>query len=222
MNILVKFPTRSRPLIFLEVLGQYVESSGDDKSIHYLVTIDEDDKTMDDAVVALAKKITKNITFDRGYSTSKINACNRGIAEYTGEWDMLVLASDDMRPVAENWHAHIQSTMEQCYPDGDGCVWFNDGHQNRICTMSMMGRKYYVRFGYLYHPSYISLWCDNEYTEVAQRLKRITRFDICLFKHHHPNWLGRPDLMDKLYEKNEAYYKADERNFNARKHKNFQ
>jgi hypothetical protein len=222
MKIAVAFPTRTRPDTFLKMLDDYVQSSGNPDNVHYIVVHDDDDVTMTPGVLALARQSTKNITFVGGLSMNKIHACNRGIREYKCDWDILVLASDDMMPVAVNWHEVIIETMKVAYPDTDGCVWFSDGHQDRICTMSIIGRKYYERFGYIYHPSYISLWCDNEFTEVAMLLNRMSRHREVLFKHLHPMWTGEHSKMDALYHANEAYFKTDRANYTRRKATNFE
>ena len=43
MNLLVKFPTRSRPDKFLEVLGKYTSMSTTGK-VRYLITLDVEDE----------------------------------------------------------------------------------------------------------------------------------------------------------------------------------
>ena len=60
------------------------------------------------------------------------------------------------------------------YPDTDGVLWFNDGFQgNRLNTLCILGKKYYERFNYIYHPDYISLYCDEEQTNVARNMNKM-------------------------------------------------
>lgn len=233
MKILVKFPTRSRPEQFLKVLRMMVEMSHDKNNIHYLISLDQDDTSMNnDSVMEQIKSLLVPMTVTIGASKSKMEAINRDMS-VAPDWDIVLLASDDMIPQVQGWDEVIREGFEIplppisddfeviCNPplpthSLDQALWFFDGHQHRICTLVVMGRKRYERFGYLYHPSYISLWCDNEWTEVNQPKK----FDTILFRHEHPAWGGAVPL-DALYNRNEGYFKADEANFMRRKSLNF-
>lgn len=218
MNILVKFPTRSRPERFLQMLSMYVDSCENKDMVDYLVSIDADDVTMTDSVCGKAMVIAKDhIKIVRGMSPNKIHACNRDMDDLDPKYQILVLASDDMQPMVQGWDRIICEQMAQQYPDTDGCLWFYDGHQNRICTMNIMGRKYYDELGYIYHPSYLSLWCDNEYTDVATAKQKISYYNTCLFRHIHPMWESKKEEMDELYRANESYFKRDQINYNKRK-----
>lgn len=237
MKLLVKFPTRSRPAKFLDVLSKMILSAQDPSNIDVLVSYDLDDPTMTDRIFKEAEQITSNIMFVGGYSKTKIEAINRDMEEYSKlkNWDIVLLASDDMMPQVQYWDAIVREkfyaetsisdiiTGEATpvkYIDLDKALWFFDGHQHRICTLTIMGRQRYERFGYLYHPSYISLWCDNEWTEVNQIEGKLEKFDQVLFFHEHPAW-DRTKQMDQLYERNEAFFKRDELNYLQRKQRNF-
>lgn len=222
MKLLVKFPTRSRGLHFLNVLRRYAETSAKPDRVHYLISYDLDDSTMSKDVLDAAKDIAgKNITLVGGHSDNKIHACNRDVEDYNGDWDIILLASDDMIPQVRGWDTVIASAMLANFSDLDGVLWFNDGHQKNISTFCIHGRRYHERFNYIYHPSYISLWCDNEYTEVARNLNKLKYYPNVLFYHDHPIWTGNNARRDKLYNDNESFYNVDKKNYLARKRHNF-
>jgi hypothetical protein len=83
-----------------------------------------------------------------------------------------------------------------------------------------MGRKYYERFNYIYHPAYKSLWCDNEQTEVADSLGRLKFIEFPIMIHDHPAW-GGGMINDALYIQNDKWWKHDEEVYNSRKKMNF-
>ena len=113
----------------------------------------------------------KNVTVVFGDSKTKIEACNADIKDV--DFDIVLLASDDMVPQVRGYDTIIKEAMEDYFPNTDGVLWFNDGYQSRAMnTLCILGKKYYDRFGYIYHPDYISLWCDNEFTVVANMLGR--------------------------------------------------
>jgi hypothetical protein len=99
-------------------------------------------------------------------------------------------------------------------------LWYNDGYVGqKLNTMCIMGRKYFDRFAYIYHPDYISLFCDNEFMDVSMILNKVKYSEDVLFKHEHPaNGVG---AMDKLYNMNEKYYKIDQITYEKRKQQNF-
>jgi hypothetical protein len=85
--------------------------------------------------------------------------------------------------------------------------------------MSIMGREYYNRFKYIYHPDYTSLWCDNEAMDVAIELNRYVYLNQHLFEHKHPAWgFGQTDALGR---RNDIYYRQDERTYIKRKNLGF-
>ena len=216
-RILVKFPTRERPDQFLKVLKLLNEKATDRNNINYLITVDSNDPTMTPQVLDQAMNVN-NVTISHGKSDSKIHACNRDMV--IGGWDIVILVSDDMVPQVEGWDEVIRQAMTKYFPDTDGTLWFNDGYQDRICTLCIIGKKYYDKFKYIYHPDYHSLFCDNEFTEVAQGLDKMQYFDTVLFKHEH--FVNNPRVKrDALYDRNEALFNLDKETYERRKAQGF-
>jgi hypothetical protein len=87
--------------------------------------------------------------------------------------------------------------------------------------MCILGKRYYDRFGYIYHPSYKSLWCDNEFTEVAAGLGKHTYFGACLFRHEHAS-NNAASVADGLLLRNESFSGADHANYLNRRARGFQ
>lgn len=202
--LLVKFPTRQRPDRFRYALELLVKHSVRPQDLHFLFTIDDDDPKRAELVRIIHRLCVAPFTFDipNGNSTSKINAVNRDVPEFGQGWANVIVASDDMHATPA-WDGWVLSAMEHFYPEGDGYLWFSDGHQFDICTIPCMDRKYFDRFGYIYNPAYKSVFVDDEQTHLANNLGRMTKIDHILFKHDHPAWNSslKPDA---LYKKNEA------------------
>lgn len=227
--ILVKFATRSRPEKFFAGLDNLISKASDKQNIGILVSADMDDTAMYNLTVF--EKL-KQYT-DAGYvfpifgsSNSKIDAINRDMnkiqdIEKFRNWSILVNFSDDMEFIVDGYDEIIREKFSTHFPDTDGNLHFNDGFAaDRVSTMTIMGRKYFERFYYIYHPSYFSLWCDNEYTEVAKILNKIEYFPNPIFRHNHPaNISGL--YRDAQLEKTESYYDQDGRTYYERKTKNF-
>lgn len=217
MRILLKFPIRQRAEQFLSTLKLYADYCDNPDNVKVLVSFDKDDTSITGSVIEAANLYFANIDFYAGEPKGKIAAVNRDM-EHAGEWDILVLASDDMIPQIQGWDTEIISKMPE---DLYRVLFFNDGYLGRkLNTMPIMGRKYYERFGYIYHPSYKSLWCDNEFMEVADILCKQDYFDLCLFKHEHFSTNGAIKA-DALMNHNQKYFHHDKANYERRKRRNF-
>ena len=206
MKILVKIPSRERPLQCLQRV-ELMQKMQMTKDVEYLISCDHDDKPyqIPGAVIIY------------GNSKNKVEAYNRDIPKKG--WDILIVSSDDMFCVKQGWDAIISGTMEKNFPDTDGVLWFNDGYVgNRLNTMPIIGRKRYKKFGYVYHPVYTSLWCDNEFMEVNKD-KQIY-FNTILFRHEHPAW-NKNIRRDALYDRNESFYQSDKIIYESRKRQGF-
>jgi hypothetical protein len=221
MKILIKFPTRGRPEKFFNVLEKYINMADDIKNIAFVISLDNDDLTMcNKNIIDKLEEYNKNIKFAYffGESKTKMQAINADVDKVNG-WDILLLASDDMIPIIKGYDSIIRNDMNNNFKDTDGVLWYNDGGQNDINTLCILGKKYYERFNYIYNPEYISLWCDNEFTDVSLKLKKCYRSDKIIIEHQHPAW--QKSEFDELYMRNESYFNLDKQTYERRSSNNF-
>lgn len=220
-KLLIKFPTRARAGKFFEVLDQYIAALDDRDNTFFIVSCDLDDGEMNNSEVRDRFSHYRNLTVCYGNNKSKIEAINADMDDYD-RYDIILLASDDMIPVVPAFDRIIRERMFENFPDLDGVLWFNDGYRgNDLNTLCILGKKYYERFGYIYHPAYKSLWCDDEFTRVADLLGRQVYFEDVIIKHDHPDIPGSDVLHDELMIKNQALDGVDKRMFKQRKKSNF-
>jgi hypothetical protein len=220
MNILLKFPTFNRPEKFFNTLDLYYSMASNTEKMHCLVTLDTVDQTMNNQSVVDKLKTYNNLTFIFGDSKSKIDAVNRDLDKIDYHYDIILLASDDMIPQIQGYDEIIREDMQKYYPDTDGILFYNDGHKkNELNTLSILGKKYYQRFNYIYYPEYKSEWADNEFTTVGNILKKQTYIDTVIIEHQHPHWgYGKNDIIHVLNFQNTTY---DKQIFVTREKKNF-
>lgn len=221
MKFLFKYPSRSRPDSFQEILDRYYNFLSGKHEYEFIVSLDEDDVTMNNKPMRNYLKGKDSLEFYFGNNKSKIQAINADMEKAKTDWDILFLISDDMRPKIQGFDDIIAHNMSNFFPEKDGFLHYNDGRVgNRLATLTVMGRKMYDNWGYIYHPDYVSLWCDNEQTEVSKRSKKYKYFDIVLV--HHEWHGGRNDKKrDKLYNRNESYFRTDKLMFEKRKRYGF-
>jgi len=166
----------------------------------------------------IARKTAWHRVFYSGNRT-KIQACNANMNEIEYVWDIVILVSDDMVPQIKGYDDTIRNYMQANYPETDGILWFNDGFQgDKLNTLSIMGRRMYESFGYLYNPAYKSLFCDTEFTDLCKTtLKaKTTYIPYCIIRHEHPG-TGFADRMDDLYKKNQTDWVEDMYTYISRK-----
>lgn len=202
MHLLIKFPSRLRPEKFESTLDKYISLSEHPEKIQYLITLDLDDPAINEYRDIQRRYNKVNITWDYGISSSKVSACNRGMSK-TKDWDIVVLASDDMIPQVKGWDSFISEAMKYNFPDTDGVIHFDDGFQkDNIATLSIIGRKNYHLRGYIYHPLYLGLWCDVEHTEVSilERKYKYMGDGNVIIKHIHRSTV-HGIASDELYER---------------------
>ena len=182
MILMVQFATRGRRDQFLECLQLYVDTLSGTNEVLFNISCDDDDSSMNNQeTIASIYKIYPKCFINFNDNSTKVEAINSNISER--QFDVVINASDDMNPQINGWDEEIRKGFEQYFPDYDGVLHFNDGvHGRSLNTLCILGRPYYDRFGYIYNPSYKGLYCDNEFTEVAKRLKKSIYINATIIK----------------------------------------
>ena len=217
LKLLIKFPTRNRPDKFFNILDQYYLLLRDN-NYEFIISCDVDDSTMNNKAVKNKLEEYPNLKVFFENNKSKIEAINNNLIER--EFDVLLLASDDMLPIKAGYDKIIKQKMSEHFPDTDGVLWFNDGFQrNNLNTLSIIGKKYYDRFNYIYHPDYKSLYCDIEFTLVSTALKKAKYFDDVIIKHIQYSIIN--ESPDELYIRNDNLQHVDKITFDKRRENNF-
>lgn len=222
--ILVKIPTRERGFAWLQPYLNLSTHPG----TRFLISVDDNDpQPLTDPLLSDSR-----VKLVVGKSANKIEAINRDIAEYGGDWQMLIVGSDDMRPTLKGYDTLLLKELQAKQPEG--CLWLptedSTPHMRNgkrmipgspaylqywICMLPVMSRPYYDRFGYVYHPAYQNFWCDNEYTDVARSLGAISYCDISAFKHLHPSW-DATGKADEVYLRANRTWQADMKTYRQR------
>ena len=213
--LLIKYATRSRPQQFIKAMRNILQTTVTPYRI--IVSCDEDDRLMNTAhmksYVASRFKTTQMFF---GPRVNKVEAINRDM-DKAGEWSVVVNFSDDMQFKIRAWDRMMLGKIKSVWGEStDFFAHFNDGYVgDRLPTMSIIGREYHNRDGYIYHPSYKSFSCDAEAMYVAMMRGRHHYFKDLLFKHEHPA-NSRLNKNDSLYKLNSGYSMHDTENYFAR------
>jgi hypothetical protein len=205
MKFLFKYPTRGRPQWFRETLCAYYQMLSAKHEYQFIIAMDNNDEKMNNNLIKSWLNNQKNLTYYYADHKNKIQACNTGIPN--NGWDILVLVSDDMTPIVQGFDDIIARDMQREFPNLDGVLQYKDGlrpDKDTLMTLSIIGRKFYERYGWVYYPSYHSQWCDNDITSVAKSWKKIWHSDLTIIRHE---W--KKNGTDRTYEISDADFSRD-------------
>lgn len=164
-------------------------------------------KRVPDATVVIQNEAPFNST--RGW--------NAAAAATTGK--VIICVADDFRP-CEGWDEKM-FTLKTGWTDEDWVIHTEDGYVHNICVLSILTRKRYDRFGYVFYPQYESLFSDTEFTEVAYKEGRVIDAKHILMEHLHPDCEKRArDSFDAVHASRERW-RMGEMLFNYRKNIGF-
>lgn len=222
---MVVFPSRGRFGRWLDSVHSITQNVYDPTKVYLLNVFDDDDPEMRDCNVYLKNMLGLQYHQVGGTSTSKINAINRGmehIPDKFQDWDIVVVMSDDMRFCADGWDELIRIAMKAHFPDTDGYLHFLEKDSlTALNVMTIKGREYYKRFNFLYHPDYLSLFCDNEQMQVAKMLGKYAYIGSEIIKHLNPAYGYLP--KDQMFlDQQDIGYGIDEQTYFRRKAMNFE
>lgn len=226
-RLLLKYATRGRPELFCKTLGIWIDKLSGLHDTHIIVSVDSDDYTMQTPLTRMAmsnldpdKRV--RVSFYTAPRTTKIDAINRDM-EHAGDFDILVLVSDDMVPLKDRYDEIIFDDMAANFPEGKGALWYDDGRSNhQLCTLSIMNKAMYDHFGYIYHPAYHSLWCDNEWMDVTNQMGKLKYMgDHNIIIEHQYQRHCEHGVMDETYRDSENKYQEDRRVYLFRKSEGF-
>lgn len=232
MHFFINFATRERPKRFMEAMQSIIEQSSGQNPLTILCIFDYNDTASNEltgidndsfkglfAGMISEKPITINRSIGR--SQNKINAINRQCENIlTVDFDVLVNFSDDMRFIVPNWDQTIESEINRI-GSTDCFLHFPDSNHQQadaLSTLHIVGKDYFNRDKYIYHPSYVSVWCDNEAQDIAKQRKCYHFIKgQYIFDHLHPAYgKATQDALSKRTESKEVHL-ADRKNYEKRK-----
>ena len=207
-----------RPGWFKQTLDKYFSMLSGHYDYEFLITLNSNDTTMNNNDMRTFMDAYFHLDYKYGKHQTKIDACN---ADMDGiDFDILFLISDDMIPIVPGFDNVIVETMKKHFPDMDGALHFDDGFlgKDKTITLSIMGKKLYDKFGYIYHPDYRSFYCDLEFTDEVQRLGKCIYIPEVIVKHE---WSGNSKNKDATYCRNSKLGGPDKATYSRRKKEGF-
>jgi len=160
-----------------------------------------------DAVIAEANALAQKypnvkVVVNNGPQTC-VAGWNAAATGTTGK--VLIMVADDFLP-PHNWDGLLLSIEPKDWIDKEHVIKVEDGYVHNIFVLSILTRKRYERFGYVFYPKYLSLFCDTEFGDVASGQGVVIEANHLLFEHMHPDCYKRPrDGVDMTHASRERW-----------------
>lgn len=210
--ITIIHPSRWRAKMAKQAYLEWMEKADDAKSIEYILSLDTTDNTVNDYNDAFEDCNIKTLIFP---NRSIVDAVNQGAKKSNG--DILVVVSDDFS-CPSGWDTIIKDRLDTSKSE---LLHVFDTIQNDVCTLPIITKEFYLKFGFIYHPHYFSMFADNDITECAKRIGGyVEAFDLT-FAHNH--YVNGKNKRDKTYDRENSKLAWDQgkRTYQSRKSRNF-
>lgn len=176
MRISLIHPSRKRVARAEEALREWTSKRSHLHDIEYILSIDADDDDLDSYRALAARHSVQLVVAP---NRTMVEAVNRGASASDG--DLLIVVSDDFG-CPEGWDRALADIAGD---QRDVAILVADGFQDRLMTLPIVGRDFYERLGYVYHPAYRSMFGDDDLTDVARRSGVLVDSRHLLFPHRH-------------------------------------
>lgn len=191
--ILVKYTTRGRKERFFDGMDSIYNLCSRPDFIRTIITADEDDLEMNNDEVKERIKLYPNSHIVYGVSTGKINAINRDFDKLPDDfkdWKIIANFSDDQRFSIYAWDDYIRADFNTVFPEKfDGYMAYLDTDtHSALSTLYIAGRAWFDKFGWVYDPQFISLFCDVLMEDVAKKLGKYHYTGYTIYKHLCPSY----------------------------------
>lgn len=125
------------------------------------------------------------------------------VAALAAVGQVLVVISDDVYP-CQDWDLHLRN-VPQLWSDKPCVLRVSTGGNADtmgLYTVQILNRARYEQLGYLFHPSYVSMYGDEEFSEHARRDGVVVDARHITFRHDHWSNPGGPgEPTDEVYRK---------------------
>src|SRR3954462_5363237 len=202
-KILVKYATRGRPERFFDGMDSIYNLCSQPDHIRVLITADLDDHKMNNEEVRDRIAKYKNAHIIYGTSDNKIHAINRDFYLMPDEWkDWSIIAnfSDDQRFTQFGWDDCLRVDFNQISHDFSHYIAYLDPDtKSALSTLFISGRGWFDRFGWVYDPQFVSLFCDNLAEDAAKYLGKYHYTGYSIYQHFNSAYGYKEFPPDQMF-----------------------
>lgn len=213
MKISIIYPSRQRFHQCQNTLENWFFKTSLSYGIQWIISVDESDPQLNDYKnMSLCGPRMSVVTVLVNDNHSAIEAINNAAKIATG--DLLMVISDDF-DCEPQWDLKL---MDELSGKSDFVLKTDDEYQPTLVSLPIMDRIFYERYGYIYHPDYLHMFCDQEMTAIALMTGKYLKSTL-KFPHHHYT-TGKTE-KDEINVKNDMTWKQGQRLFDRHLENNF-
>lgn len=179
----------------------WIEAADNPHSVEYVLCVDAEEERAQvqhvfDVVFFGIPMSQRVLVFSGSKRRCAVDGWNAAAAASTGKF--LITVSDDVFPPAR-WDTLLLEALGSRINE-EAVVWVNSGEKRDLMAFSLLTRKYYERYGYIFYPEYLGMYGDDDFTRQALRDGVVIdcRKTLPEFKHLHPLHGTAPN--DEVYE----------------------
>ena len=215
----------------LQIIEEYTQKAHDKKNFEFVVVDDSDKFNKEPFNLKERVDLTycKDISliYRKAQPREHRDTCcvdNWNLAAELATGDIFVIIADDYFP-PQDWDKQIRDKIKNVERPlvlavSDG-LFAIDGES---CTHPVCTRAYWDKFGYFFHPEYISMYCDNDFMDTARKYRAVIKANDIVFDHRHAKYKeeykGKYDNVNKEQESQDKYT-LGKKVYNYRKSKGF-
>lgn len=187
-------PSARPPAVWQATRDKWLAAAADRGTVEHICAIDFGTPVPERGPSRIAWNLWSKCCVD---ATNVAAQCSTG--------SVLLVIADDFHPM-EKWDQLLREVPE-LWEDRETVVrvataGIADG--SGLITLPILNRKRYEAQGYIYHPAYISMYCDDEFTAVAERDHVVVDARHILCYHDHPTTPGSKAQLDDVYHRQNA------------------
>ncbi len=209
--------TSVRPAEIGKVVSLWTTRSVGAAKLQWVMSHDAGDnktkKAMEDVAGCLNPSISVGIVENKT-APDCVAGWNAAAEVSTG--DIIIAVADDFEPGPE-WDRKLLSVAEPGWWLQSRVVATNDLYNPDIFTLAILTRARYNEFGYLFYPSYQSLFSDTEFTSIAIADEVVIDARWLVFEHLHPDCKKRVRDESDLKHASKARWNRGELLYEYRK-----
>ena len=216
MKISLLHPSRNRAVKAHATFQNWLFNASGENLYEYIISIDNDDSQLSEY-----RRRFSGCTIIENNNRSLVDAVNNAAKLATG--DIIIVMSDDFDCV-KDWDIllceYIEAnnlTGEYAIQVDDGYSFGKDGDDANLLTIPIISIELWLRLKYIYHPSYFSMFADNDIFEVCKTLNCLYIAPHIKFQHNHYT-IGKSN-KDDTYDRQNSMVAWTQGNANLKQRK---
>jgi len=177
----------------MKAAKDFFEKCDRPQDVEYILTVDQADHDKMNCSYHHIPQFGDRLYLVNAKRPSNVDGWNLAAANSTGRF--LITCSDDWFP-PEHWDAGLLKALPcesnnelEHFPHLDGAYALDvdNSDNSNLMAFALVTRTYYERYGYLFHPDYVGLMSDQEFTDVAKRDGVVVNARHLKFRHLNPD-----------------------------------